>query len=81
MNAEPSNGRFSSPTPESLAGFEELVRARLGGRLREFRLSIGDAGLVLEGWASSHHTKQLAQQFLTEITPAPLLANIIEVRA
>jgi hypothetical protein len=79
MNDEPAPGRFSPLTPETLTELEKLVRQRLGGRLREFRLSIRDAGLVLGGLARSHHAKQLAQHALADMTGAPIRANEIKV--
>jgi hypothetical protein len=79
MNREPDAGGPGHLTPETLAEFEELVRVRLGGRVREFRLSIRDAGLVLRGRAKSHHAKQLAQQALMDWNRAPIRSNEIEV--
>jgi hypothetical protein len=79
MNREPDAGGPGHLTPEMLAEFEELVRLRLGGRVREFRLSIRDAGLVLRGRARSHHAKQLAQQALMDVSRAPIRSNEIEV--
>ena len=79
MNLEAANGRLGLLTPETLAELEELVCQRLGGRLRDFRLSIRDAGLVLRGRARSHHAKQLAQQALMDLNRAPISCNEIEV--
>ena len=79
MNREPEAGGPGHLTPETLAELEELVRLRWGGRVREFRLSIRDAGLVLRGRAKSHHAKQLAQYALMDMTQAPITANEIEV--
>jgi hypothetical protein len=79
MNRGPDAGGPGHLTPETLAELEELVRLLLGGRLREFRLSIRDAGLVLRGRARSHHAKQLAQQALMDLGRAPIRSNEIEV--
>jgi hypothetical protein len=79
MSREPDAGGSDHLTPETLAELEELVRLRLGGRIREFRLSIRDAGLVLRGRARSHHAKQLAQQALMDLNRAPISCNEIEV--
>jgi hypothetical protein len=57
MNREPDAGQPGYLTPQTLAELEELVGLRLGRRLREIRLSIRDAGLVLKGRAKSHHAK------------------------
>jgi hypothetical protein len=80
MNREPDAGGPGHLTPETLAELEELVRMKLRGRVREFRLSIRDAGLVLRGRAQSHHAKQLAQQALMDSNRATITANEIEVR-
>ena len=80
MNREPDGGGPGHLTPETLAKLEELVWLRLGARVREFRLSVRDAGLVLRGQAKSHHAKQLAQQALMDLNRAPITANEIEVR-
>jgi phosphoketolase len=45
-------------TPENLAELEEQVRGRMCGRLRDFRHSIRDAGLVLEGRRASNDKKK-----------------------
>jgi hypothetical protein len=79
MNREPDGGGSGHLTPEALAELEELVRLRLGGRIREFRLLVRDAGLVLKGRARSHHAKQLAQQALMDLGRAPIRSNEIEV--
>jgi hypothetical protein len=57
MNREPDAGQPGYLTPQTLAELEEPVGLRLGRRLREIRLSIRDAGLVLKGRAKSHHAK------------------------
>jgi hypothetical protein len=80
MNREPDAGGPGHLTPETLAELEELVRLRSGGRVRELRLSLRDAGLVLTGQTKSHHAKQLAQQALMDSNRAPITANEIEVR-
>jgi hypothetical protein len=80
MNREPDAGGPGHLTPETLAELEELVRLRSGGRVRELRLSLRDAGLVLTGQTKSHHAKQLAQQALMDLNRAPIMANEIAVR-
>jgi hypothetical protein len=80
MNREPAHEPLDLPTPEVLAELEEVVQKRLGGRLRDFRLSIRDAGLVLGGRSRSHHARQLAQHALMDMTRTPIAANRIEVR-
>ena len=59
---------------------ETLVQRRLGGRVRDLRITVRPNGLILEGWAVTYHAKQLAQHVAMELTPQPILANDIEVR-
>jgi hypothetical protein len=80
MSREPNIERPDPLTPETLAELEGLICQRLGGRLRDFRLSIREAGLGLSGNTRSHHARQLAQQALMDLTRAPITANEIEVR-
>ncbi len=80
MSREPDIERPDPLTPETLAELEGLICQRLGGRLRDFRLSIREAGLVLSGNTRSHHARQLAQHALMDMTRAPITANEIEVR-
>jgi hypothetical protein len=46
---------------ETVARIEELVRCRLTGLLRDFRLVVRDNGLVLRGHVHTYYAKQLAQ--------------------
>jgi hypothetical protein len=80
MSREPDIERPDLLTPEALAELEGLICRRLGGRVRDFRLSIREAGLVLSGNTRSHHVRQLAQHALMDMTRAPITANEIEVR-
>ena len=70
--------------PTILASAIELVEAhvqsQLSGRVRDFRLSLRDNGLVLQGHAHSYYAKQLAQHIVMEALDAPILANEIEVQ-
>lgn len=59
---------------------EAAVRLRLAGRLRDFRVTKNQMGLVLYGFAHSYHAKQLAQHAVMETTTLPIAANEIEVR-
>lgn len=56
-----------------------LLQIRLGSRLRNLRVRVEDGGLILEGQASTYHTKQLAQHLAMEESAIPILANQIEV--
>jgi hypothetical protein len=63
----------------SLSLLGNLVRARLGRRVRDFRVVLRRGGLVLQGIAGSYHAKQLAQHLAMAVTELPLTANEIEV--
>jgi hypothetical protein len=80
MRREPDVERPNLLTLETLAELERLICQRLGGRLRDFRLSIPEAGLVLSGKTRSHHARQLAQHALMDMTRTPITANEIKVR-
>lgn len=64
---------------DRLAELEEHVRCRLGGRLRDFHLTVGDRGLILRGHARTYYAKQLAQQAVIDVVELPTLVNEIEV--
>ena len=49
MNRDLDAQKLDLPTPETLGELEQHVQRQLNGRVREFRLSLRDAGLVLEG--------------------------------
>lgn len=67
------------PPADRLLDLEAHIRFVLGGRLREFELTVRDTGLVLRGQAQSYYVKQLAQQAVMDVVPIPILANEIEV--
>ena len=56
-----------------------LLQNRLGSRLRNLRVRVEDGGLILEGQASTYHTKQLAQHWAMEESSLPIFTNKIEV--
>jgi hypothetical protein len=55
------------------------VCAKLGGRLRDFRLAECDGRLILSGRCASYHVKQLAQEEVMGVTRLPIERNEIEV--
>ena len=59
---------------------ELVLHSRLGSRIRDLRVLLRPNGIVLQGYASTYHAKQLAQHAAMEATRLPLLANDIEVR-
>ena len=79
MNREPDAQKLDVPTPEKLGELEQHVQRRLHGRVRAFRISLRDDGLVLEGRTYTFHAKQLAQHAVMEAVDLPICANDIEV--
>jgi hypothetical protein len=59
---------------------ELLLYRRLGNRVRDLRVVVLPEGVVLRGWTSTYHAKQLAQHAALELLDRPLVANDIEVR-
>jgi len=59
---------------------EMQLQQRLGSRVRELRVLVRHDGVVLKGWASTYHAKQLAQHAAMELADKRVLANDIEVR-
>jgi hypothetical protein len=58
---------------------ELQVQRRLGTRIRDLRVIVGDRGVILQGRSSTYHAKQLAQHAAMELAALPILANEIEV--
>jgi hypothetical protein len=79
MNPLPDALTRGFPVSEDLAGFEEHLRCRLGGMVRDFKLVATNEGLVLRGHAHTYYAKQLAQQAVLTASTAPIVANEIEV--
>ncbi|MCS7045284.1 MAG: hypothetical protein NZO58_02900 [Gemmataceae bacterium] len=64
---------------DELGRLEVHVRRRLGGRIRDFHLTLTNDRLVLHGRAPSFHVKQLAQHVVMQATSLPIAENQIEV--
>ena len=64
---------------EEIERLGNRIRAKLSGRIRDFRLEAGAAGLVLRGRARTYYAKQLAQHAVMAATDLPILRNEIEV--
>jgi hypothetical protein len=71
--------RDTQPTTEKLGELEQHVQRQLHGRVRNFRLSLCEDGLVLDGHTQTYYAKQLAQHAVTEAADLPIRANDIEV--
>ena len=58
---------------------EALMCRRLGNRVRDLRVRIHPAGMILQGRTATYHAKQLAQHAAMELAEMPILANDIQV--
>ena len=62
------------------AHLESFIERRVGNQVRDLRVEVRAAGLILKGRAATYHAKQLAQHAAMEQATMPILANDIEVR-
>lgn len=76
MNQQSNSDILASETLDQIQGH---VQRRLKGRVRRFRLSVEDGGLVLRGCTKTYYAKQLAQHAVMECVGVPIQANEIEV--
>jgi hypothetical protein len=58
---------------------ESLLQRRLNNRIRDLRVEVQAAGVILRGRTTTYHAKQLAQHAAMELGNLPVLANEIEV--
>ena len=50
------------PADDEAERLRQLVVARFGRRVRDFRVAVRDGGLVLQGKVGSFHLKQMVQE-------------------
>ena len=58
---------------------ENMLVRRLGNRIRDLRIVLLPAGLILQGQTATYHAKQIAQHVAMEEANLSILANEIEV--
>ena len=58
---------------------ENMMLRRLGNRVRDLRVVVLPAGIILQGRSATYHAKQLAQHAAMELAELPIVANEIEV--
>ena len=84
MNTNVIEGPVSPPViaPEAVPSelLEIQLQRRLGSRVRELRVLVRHDGVILKGWSSTYHAKQLAQHAAMELAEMRIVANDIEVR-
>lgn len=78
-NRGPTRLGADDDTIRLLAQVEGQVRRRVGGRLRDFQLTLSPTGLILRGKASSFHVKQVVQHLVMSMLELAIAANEIEV--
>ena len=64
--------------PSELLAFQ--LQRRLGSRVRDLRVLVRHDGMILKGWTSTYHAKQLAQHAAMDLADMRIVANEIEVR-
>lgn len=69
----------SQSQPVDAAQLRELVRRRIGRRVKELHLCMTESGVVLTGCAYSWFGKQLAQHAVMELTGMRVVRNEIVV--
>jgi hypothetical protein len=79
MSHELGAAVLPSPTAGQLRELETQIGIRLVGRIRNFRLSLRDGGMALEGRVQTYYAKQLAQHAVMESSDLPISVNEIEV--
>jgi len=65
---------------DASARVESLLRDRLSRRVWDLHVMIEEGGVVLRGYTSSYHCKQLAQHLVMQALGLKITANQIEVR-
>jgi len=56
------------------------LQSRFGGKVRSFRISVRDDGLILRGQVNSHYGKQMVQEVVMQLSRLSILSNDIEVQ-
>jgi hypothetical protein len=64
---------------DELAQLEADIQGRLRHYVRDFRVTVRDSGLVLDGHTRTYYGKQLAQHGVMERSRLPIRANNIDV--
>jgi len=79
MHTKNARKNRDSIASADLDELENKLQARLGGRIRHFKIVPRDFGIVLRGSAQTYHAKQIAQHTIMTETALPIMANEIEV--
>lgn len=74
-----TNAPAAIPAPCDPLRLVSFIRTRSHGQVRNLRLEVRGAGLILCGSTTTYYAKQLAHQAVLEAGELPLLANEIEV--
>jgi hypothetical protein len=79
MGALVSRPEIDNRRTRVLDELEGRLQDELIGRVRDFRLVLGEGGLVLLGRSPTYYAKQLAQEAVMRVTNWPIVANDIDV--
>lgn len=75
----PEHGPFQHPLDQSQQ-IRDLVHEFLKRRVRSLSVSITEFGIVLNGYCDSYHTKQMAQEIVSQHTTLRVHANNLTVQ-
>ena len=75
----PTKSLNDTNLPTRLEGLTLVALRQRGGQIHDFRLSVQDRGIILNGRARSFYAKQLAQHAVASVTTLPIVANEIIV--
>jgi hypothetical protein len=70
---------LEAPTDDLVARVERIVRCRTGGRIRDLRVEVQGADVIISGIACTYYAKQLATHAALDECDARTLSNEIEV--
>lgn len=70
---------LNTNTEYGLQRLEDRVQTQLSGRVRDLRIQLHEAGIILRGLSRTYYAKQLAQHVVMSESDWPILANEIEV--
>ena len=71
--------KLESAWRDELDQLENHLKHQLGRRVRNLRVLLHPAGIILTGRTETYHAKQLVQHAVMEATEVPISANDIEV--
>jgi hypothetical protein len=80
-NSSSQRSPISQEDGPNVALIEEMLRCRLGHRVRDLRISVEPHGLVITGYTTSYYDKQMAQHLVREMSSLGVADNRIVVNS